>query len=340
MLDDGTAQAALVAWESLFVPDAIWEETSRRIAVEAGIPPERLLLSAVHDHGAPTLPGSQATPPQRAYITTVENAAVQAVQSAKARLQAARFGMSTAKAYVNVNRREFSPGRGWWLGFNDDDGPSDKTVTVLRFEDLTGKPIAFWINYPVHAVVMGPENLQITGDLAGATSRFVEQHYMGKDRPRSDGGSLLRLRPEETTAATFTVSNLGHFGIDGLVAIINPPQTAVLGVGAVRDRAVVRQGQVVARPMMTVVLSADHRATDGADDPVRGADGAFCDARSSADRVERMATGAAARHGMSAVVAAQFFPWFGLLAPPMAGACGSWCAIVSFPCWARRLPSF
>ena len=73
----------------------------------------------------------------------------------------------------------------------------DKTVTVLRFDDLTGKPIAFWINYPVHAVVMGPENYQITGDIAGATSRFVEQHYLGNDRPRSDMGMLLRLRPEE-----------------------------------------------------------------------------------------------------------------------------------------------
>src|SRR5262249_13802098 len=53
VLDDGTTQAALVAWESLFVPDAVWTETSQRIAVETGIRPENLLLSAVHDHGAP-----------------------------------------------------------------------------------------------------------------------------------------------------------------------------------------------------------------------------------------------------------------------------------------------
>ena len=70
-------------------------------------------------------------------------------------------------------------------------------MTVARFEDLTGKPIAFWINYGVHAVVMGPENYQVTGDLAGATSRFVEQHYLGNDRPRSDAGMRVRLRPEE-----------------------------------------------------------------------------------------------------------------------------------------------
>jgi hypothetical protein len=65
---------------------------------------------------------------------------------------------------------------------------------------MAGKPIAFWINYAVHAVIMGPENYQITGDLAGATSRFVEQHYQGMDRPRSDGGPRLRLRPEEKSS--------------------------------------------------------------------------------------------------------------------------------------------
>jgi neutral ceramidase len=197
VLDDGTTQAALVAWESLYVPDAVWAETSARIASETGIRAEHLLLSAVHDHGAPSMAGAQSAPKTAAYVTSVEHAAVEAVRRAKAQLQPARFGIGTAKAYVNINRREFSPARGsWWLGYNDE-GPSDKTVTVLRFDDLAGKPIAFWINYPVHVVVMGPDNYQITGDLAGATSRFVEQHYLGKDRPRSDGGMLMRLRPEE-----------------------------------------------------------------------------------------------------------------------------------------------
>jgi len=196
VIDDGDTQAALVAWESLFVPDAVWEETSKQIAAEAGIRPENLLLSAVHDHGAPTLNLSETAPKTAVYTRTVEHAAVEAVRLAKSRLQPARFGIGTQFAYVNVNRREAVPGRGLWLGYNEE-GPSNKTVTVLRFETLASKPIAFWINYPVHAVVMGPENLQVTGDLAGATSRFVEQHFSGKDHPRSDAGPRLRLRPEE-----------------------------------------------------------------------------------------------------------------------------------------------
>jgi pyruvate dehydrogenase E2 component (dihydrolipoyllysine-residue acetyltransferase) len=73
-----------------------------------------------------------------------------------------------------------------------------------------------------------------------------------------------RLKPDEMAAGTFTISNLGAFGIETLVAIIQPPQTAILGIGAVAPQAVVRDGAVVVRQMMKVALSADHRVTDGA----------------------------------------------------------------------------
>jgi hypothetical protein len=206
VLDDGTTQAALVAWELIFVPDQVWAEVSERIASETGIRPEHLLLSAVHDHGAPSVAaaGGTAAANTVAYTKTVEDAAVEAVRRAKAQLQPARFGIGTGAAWVNINRREPTP-RGWWLGYNES-GPSDKTVTVLRFEDLAGKPIAFLINYGVHVVVMGPANYAITGDLAGATSRFVEQHYLGQDHPRSDGGPRLQLRPQERTTGDGVVA--------------------------------------------------------------------------------------------------------------------------------------
>ena len=75
VIDDGDTLAALVAWESLFVPDAVWEETSQRIAAETGIRPENLLLSAVHDHGAPALNLSETAPETATYTRTVEHAA-------------------------------------------------------------------------------------------------------------------------------------------------------------------------------------------------------------------------------------------------------------------------
>ncbi len=66
------------------------------------------------------------------------------------------------------------------------------------------------------------------------------------------------------TGGTFTVSNLGTFGIREFSAIINPPQVAILAIAAAEKRAVVRNDQIVPRTMMTLTLSADHRVVDGA----------------------------------------------------------------------------
>ena len=73
-----------------------------------------------------------------------------------------------------------------------------------------------------------------------------------------------RLAPAEYSGATFTVSNLGMYGVSSLFAILNPPQSCILGVGVVEPRPVARDGTVVVGMMMTLTLSADHRAIDGA----------------------------------------------------------------------------
>jgi pyruvate dehydrogenase E2 component (dihydrolipoamide acetyltransferase) len=74
-----------------------------------------------------------------------------------------------------------------------------------------------------------------------------------------------KARPEEMQGSTFTVSNLGMFDVDEFIAIINPPEAAILAVGSVRDVPVVKNGQVVAGKTMKVTISADHRVTDGAE---------------------------------------------------------------------------
>jgi pyruvate dehydrogenase E2 component (dihydrolipoamide acetyltransferase) len=73
-----------------------------------------------------------------------------------------------------------------------------------------------------------------------------------------------KLRPEEFQGGGFTVSNLGMFGVKEFAAIINPPQSCILAVGAGEQRAVVKNGQVVVATMMTCTLSVDHRSVDGA----------------------------------------------------------------------------
>jgi pyruvate dehydrogenase E2 component (dihydrolipoamide acetyltransferase) len=75
-----------------------------------------------------------------------------------------------------------------------------------------------------------------------------------------DGG----LRQEDLEGGTFTISNLGMYGVERFVAVLNPPQAAILAVGAIEERAVVRDGEVVARPVLELTLTCDHRAVDGA----------------------------------------------------------------------------
>jgi len=73
-----------------------------------------------------------------------------------------------------------------------------------------------------------------------------------------------KLTMDEYSGGTFTVSNLGMFGLDNFVAIINPPEAGILAVGKMEDTPVVRNGEIVIRPIMTLTLSYDHRVVDGA----------------------------------------------------------------------------
>lgn len=79
------------------------------------------------------------------------------------------------------------------------------------------------------------------------------------DKARGKG-----LSPEEMSDSTFTISNLGMFGVSHFTAIINPPNVAILAVGAAMPRPVVRDGQVVPGQVMTMTMSSDHRVVDGA----------------------------------------------------------------------------
>ena len=73
-----------------------------------------------------------------------------------------------------------------------------------------------------------------------------------------------KLTNEDLLGGTFTISNLGMFGIESFTAIINPPQAAILAVGAVRDKLALEQGQISVQKEMTLTLSCDHRVVDGA----------------------------------------------------------------------------
>src|SRR5919201_1841411 len=73
-----------------------------------------------------------------------------------------------------------------------------------------------------------------------------------------------KLRRDALDGGTFTIWNLGMYGVERFTAVINPPQAAILAVGAAQEKPVVRDGAVVARPMMDLMLTCDHRSVNGA----------------------------------------------------------------------------
>lgn len=89
-------------------------------------------------------------------------------------------------------------------------------------------------------------------EIAAVRGALVERARAGK------------LAAEDMQGGTFSISNLGMFGVEHFIAVLNPPQAAILAVGAIEERPVARDGQVVIRPMMSLTLTCDHRALDGA----------------------------------------------------------------------------
>jgi pyruvate dehydrogenase E2 component (dihydrolipoamide acetyltransferase) len=100
-------------------------------------------------------------------------------------------------------------------------------------------------------VIRGAERLTLA-EIATARADLVS---------RSRDGKLQRNDLEE---GTFTISNLGMFGVDSFTAVLNPPQAAILAVGATVERAVPLDGELVVRPLVTLTATFDHRAVDGA----------------------------------------------------------------------------
>ncbi|HEV2708063.1 MAG TPA: pyruvate dehydrogenase complex dihydrolipoamide acetyltransferase [Pyrinomonadaceae bacterium] len=112
-------------------------------------------------------------------------------------------------------------------------------------------------------VAVAVEEGLITPVVRGAERKGIGQ-ISREVRELAERARARRLKPEEYTGATFSISNLGMFGIDEFTAVINPPEGAILAVGAMQPKPVVREGEVVVRQIMRVTMSCDHRVIDGA----------------------------------------------------------------------------
>jgi len=154
--------------------------------------------------------------------------------------------------------------------------PSRVTVTDLLVA-LTGRVLkshpkmnASWVSGTIR---QNPEinislAIAVKDGVVGAVIRECDTSNVAaigaRRRDVVDRARANQLRLADVEGGTFTISNLGMYGIDSFHAIVTPPQAAILAVGRVADRAVVVDGKIVIRPMMTLTLSSDHRVVDGA----------------------------------------------------------------------------
>lgn len=165
VIDDGESMAALISVDAGAVPEDLWRSVTTALESELGIPRSNVLLTATHTHSVP-----------RASSGASVEKIIESVRLAHERRSPARIGFGTGASYINVNRNIIDPEtRRWWEGPNRE-GPSDKTVAVIKLEALTGEPIAVYYNYAMHAVAAGQLDL-VSGDAPGTTSKYVEDAF-------------------------------------------------------------------------------------------------------------------------------------------------------------------
>jgi hypothetical protein len=181
VLDNHVTRAALVGVDLIVIDEPLWQEVSEKMAQELQCPVDNIVMSATHSHSSPYPEDGKkpADPNYAIFRNNLKEGILAAVREAKAKLQPARVGFDTGASYFNVNRDAIHPQTRLWYQGPNLDGPSDKTVVVLKFETPGGELIAVHVNYAMHAIDYY-EMAILTADFPGVTTRFVERAYDDK----------------------------------------------------------------------------------------------------------------------------------------------------------------
>jgi len=164
---DSQNRALLIATETKWIHNNLWKDLTERIKKETGIPPEFVMISAIHTHSG--VPAGD----------DFNDKVMSCVNEALAKLEPARIGAGKGICRYNMNRRAKAPGGGIWLGRNPD-GPCDHELGVLRIDNEKGDPISLMVNWPCHAVINFPQPKLYSGDWPGEAARFVEKAFQQK----------------------------------------------------------------------------------------------------------------------------------------------------------------
>ncbi|MGZ8843354.1 MAG: pyruvate dehydrogenase complex dihydrolipoamide acetyltransferase [Pyrinomonadaceae bacterium] len=139
-------------------------------------------------------------------------------------------------------------------------------VTLIQHPKVNASYQDKTIRYYEHAdigVAVATENGLITPIVRAAEVKSLVD-IAGEVRELAERARARKLTPEEYTGATFSISNLGMFGIEEFTAVINPPEGAILAIGAMAPKPVVKENEIAIRQAMRVTMSCDHRVIDGA----------------------------------------------------------------------------
>lgn len=178
VLSDGVQSVVIIAVDLLFIPMPISDRIRDRIGRELGIAADVVMINGSHTHLGPMLPGWQdEDEPQRQlqqrYADSLQDLLIGAAHIAWKNRRPARIGTGRGSAPLGVNRREKLPDGTVIIGQNPD-GAIDRTVDVIRVDDLEGKPIAVVTSAACHTVVLGPKTLSLSPDFIGPARDVIE----------------------------------------------------------------------------------------------------------------------------------------------------------------------
>ena len=162
---NGVTKAAFVSIDAAMGNIRMVNAVNERAAKELGIPEGNIMYNWTHTHSGSSVFGDE-----------LNNRVFQALKEANDRLVPAKVGYGNGVCYLNVKRDLFDPERGTWWEGPDYDGKSDKTVAVIYFEGLDGKPIATYFNYAMHAVITGNTD-KVSADFPGEAETYIESRY-------------------------------------------------------------------------------------------------------------------------------------------------------------------
>jgi pyruvate dehydrogenase E2 component (dihydrolipoamide acetyltransferase) len=208
---------------------------------------------------------SAAAAPTRERMTSMRSTIARRLLESKQTIPHYRLAIDVELTALLAHRAQLNAGVGPKVSINDLLVRAVAVALVRHPEvnaQLQGEEIVRFPQADVCVAVASDNGLitPVVRDAANKSPAQISAEVAGlAERARGN-----RLTREEITGGTFTVSNLGMFGVDRFDAIINPPQVASLAVGAAADRVVARDGQPAVRRMVTLTLSCDHRVVDGA----------------------------------------------------------------------------